>query len=322
MKAKAKNKATGDAAGTGSLAIRAAWLHYVGGMTQSAVAKCLNVPSVKAHRLIAKAVADGAVHVSIEGDIADCIQLEEALCQQYGLSSCEISPDLLEEGVPFRSLGKAGASRLRRWIESGDYSVIGIGHGRTLSAAVKNLPPLEVGETLFVSLLGSLTRNFSANQHDVMHQLAARTRAPAYVMPVPFFANTAEDRQVLLSQKGVSDVFEMARKAPLKFVGIGDVRNDMQLVLAGMIEPDEIEEVIQAGGVGEVLGNFYNRDGQLVETSITPRTLAAPIAGDGEQAVIALAGGANKVEAIKAVLHSGQLSGLITDEATAKSLLR
>jgi DNA-binding transcriptional regulator LsrR (DeoR family) len=44
-----------------SLAIRAAWLHYAGGLTQAAVAKRLGVPSVKAHRLIARAVADGVV---------------------------------------------------------------------------------------------------------------------------------------------------------------------------------------------------------------------------------------------------------------------
>lgn len=50
-----------------SLALRAAWLHFVAGMTQSAVAKRLGLPSVKAHRLIAKAVADGAVKVTIDG---------------------------------------------------------------------------------------------------------------------------------------------------------------------------------------------------------------------------------------------------------------
>ena len=47
-----------------SLAIRAVWLHYAGGLTQSAVAERLGIPSVKAHRLIARAVADGVVKVS------------------------------------------------------------------------------------------------------------------------------------------------------------------------------------------------------------------------------------------------------------------
>ena len=53
-----------------SLAIRAVWLHYAGGLTQAAVAERLGIASVKAHRLIARAVADGVVKMTIDGDIA------------------------------------------------------------------------------------------------------------------------------------------------------------------------------------------------------------------------------------------------------------
>ena len=59
-----------------TLAVRAAWLHYAGGLTQSDVARRLGVPSVKAHRLIARAVADGVVKVTIDGDIVECVELE------------------------------------------------------------------------------------------------------------------------------------------------------------------------------------------------------------------------------------------------------
>jgi DNA-binding transcriptional regulator LsrR (DeoR family) len=37
---------------------------------------------------------------------------------------------------------------------------------------------------------------------------------------------------------------------------------------------------------------------------------------------VAIAGGGGKVEAIRAVLRSGSLHGLITDERTAEALLR
>ena len=113
----AKDRPTGDA--ERSLAIRAAWLHYVGGLRQTEVAKRLGVPLVKAHRLIARVVADGAVKVSIEGDIIECIELEQALAARFSLETCEVAPDLQEEGLPLRALGLAGAERLRRWLESG-----------------------------------------------------------------------------------------------------------------------------------------------------------------------------------------------------------
>lgn len=304
-----------------SLAVRAAWLHYIGGFTQSAVAKRLGIPSVKAHRLIARAVADGVVKVSIDGEIAECANLEVALSTRYGLSYCEVAPDVDDDGLALTTLGHAGADFLRREIERGEADVIGVGHGRTLSAAVHHLPRVATTTIKFVSLLGGLTRNYAANPYDVMHRLAEKTGTQAYVMPVPFFANTQEDREVLLSQRGVSEVFHLARNAALKIVGIGTVDSQAHLVKTGMLQPDEIEEIAGLGGVGEVLGHFFDRKGRLLETSVTARTLTASFSESGKDRIVAIAGGRVKVAAIRAVLHSHRIQGLITDERTARELL-
>lgn len=304
-----------------SLAVRAAWLHYVGGLTQSAVAKKLGVPSVKAHRLIAKAVAEGMVKISIEGDIVECIELENELSERFNLSICEVAPDLGEDGLPLRTLGMAGGSFIRRQLERETHDLVGIGHGRTLAAAVRFMPYVDAKNTRFVSLLGGLTRNYSANPHDVMHQIAEKTRAQAHVMPVPFFANTSEDREVLISQKGVREVFEMAEAATLKIVGIGTVEDDTQLVQSGMIEPEEIRQVVSEGGIGELLGHFFDKDGNHLETTLTSRTLATKLSDIDDTQIVALAGGPEKIAPLRAVLQSGRLSGLLTDERTARILL-
>lgn len=305
-----------------SLAVRAAWLHYVGGFTQAAVAKRLGIPSVKAHRLIARAVAEGVVKVSIDGEIAECANLEVELSTRYGLDYCEVAPDTDDDGLALTTLGHAGASFLRREIERGEAGVIGFGHGRTLSAAVHHLPRVNASGVRFVSLLGGLTRNYAANPYDVMHRLAEKTGTQAYVMPVPFFANTEEDREVLLSQRGVSEVFDLARRADLKVVGIGTVDNQAHLVKSGMLQPDELEEIAGLGGVGELLGHFFDRKGRILETSVTARTLAASFSDNGKDRIVAIAGGPVKTEAVRAVLHSHKLHGLITDERTARDLLR
>lgn len=306
-----------------SLAIRAAWLHYVGGLRQAEVAKRLGVPSVKAHRLIQKAVSEGAVKVSIEGQMVECIELEAALCQRYGLATCEVAPCLEEDGLPLRALGAAGASWLRRCLEQGDDITIGISHGRTLTAAVRSMPHMSRPDVQFVSLLGGLTRNFAANPHDVMHLLAEKTGAQAYVMPVPFFANSVEDRSVLLAQRGIADVLHMAENASLKLVGIGTVSFEAQLVVSGLIQKSEIEAISAEGGLGEMLGHFFDAAGNIIDTALTKRTIAAslgPPLGEGGR-IVALAGGPHKVAAIDAVLNSGRLHGLITDENTARALL-
>ncbi len=304
-----------------SLAVRAAWLHYVAGLTQTAVAKRLGLSSLKAHRLIARAVAEGVVKVSIDGEIVDCAVLEDRLCSRFGLEFCEVAPDLGEDGLPLRALGLVGAAFLRREIERGEVEIIGLGHGRTLAAAIHQLPRFGAGGIRFVSLLGGLTRSYAANPHDVMHQLAEKTGAQAYVMPVPFFANSADDREVLLAQRGVGDIFAAANRAPLKIVGIGTADAGAQLVTTGMIEAGEIDEITAIGGVGEMLGHFFDADGRVLETTLTARTLAVDLDGPPESRIVAIAGGAQKRAAIRAVLASARLTGLITDEATARALL-
>ena len=304
-----------------SLAVRAAWLHYIGGFTQAAVAKRLGIPSVKAHRLIARAVAEGVVKVSIDGVIAECANLEVELSTRYGLTYCEVAPDIDDDTLALTTLGHAGADFLRREIERGEAPVIGLGHGRTLSAAVHHLPRVATTGVKFVSLLGGLTRNYAANPYDVMHRVAEKTGTQAYVMPVPFFANTAEDREVLLSQRGVNEVFQLAKGASLKVVGIGTVDRHAHLVKTGMLQPEEMEDISARGGVGEVLGHFFDRKGRMLETSVTARTLSASFSDDGKDRIVAIAGGKMKAASIRAVLHSHRIQGLITDESTARELL-
>ena len=313
----------GGSDGDDGLSVRAAWLHYVGGLTQAETARRLGVTNVKAHRLIARAAQNGAVKVVIDGEIADCVALEAELSALYGLDYCEVAPEVgpEEADLPLRALGAIGARYLSRAIAAGTETLIGLGHGRTLSAAVAAMPRMEAGATAFVSLLGGLTRNYAANPHDVMHRLAEKTGATAYVMPVPFFANSPEDRAVFLAQRGVAEVMELAEGAPLKIVGIGSAQPAASLVAAGMVQAEEIAAIRAQGGVGEMLGVFYTADGTPIETALTQRTVAAGLSHPGSARVVALAGGAQKTDAIRSVLRSGRLSGLITDEGTARTLV-
>lgn len=305
-----------------SLGLRAAWLHYAGGLTQAAVARKLRLTSVKTHRLIARAVADGAVKLSIDGDIVECLEMEAALSERYGLQVCEVAPDLAEPGLPRRALGIAGASYMARVIDQSSGGPIGLGHGRTLAAAVGELPQRAGDKTRFVSLLGGLTRNFAANPHDVMYRIAERTESPAHVMPVPFCANSVHDKSVLLAQRGVREVFEMAQSAPIKLVGLGTVDTEAQLVRAGMIDQSELDGIVAAGAVGEVLGHFFDADGQQVATPLDGRTLTISLLENtGDDELVAIAGGVDKAASIAAVLESRKLTGLIIDEATSRRIL-
>src|SRR3954447_20009578 len=96
-----------------SLAIRAAWLCYVHGLTQAEAADHLGISRVKVHRLIARAHEQHWVKVFVEGSTAEGIALEDALKSRFGLQSCVVAPagveGARESAARFRSVGSAGA---------------------------------------------------------------------------------------------------------------------------------------------------------------------------------------------------------------------
>jgi DNA-binding transcriptional regulator LsrR (DeoR family) len=70
-----------------------------------------------------------------------------------------------------------------------------------------------------------------------------------------------------------------------------------------------------------MLGHFFDARGRVLETPLTARTLAVDLDGPADSRLVAIAGGGQKVQAIRAVLESGRLTGLITDEPTARALV-
>ena len=303
------------------MAARAAWLHHVEDLTQTEVAKRLGLAPLKAHRLIARAAREGLVRVFVEGPISKCIELERGLTQCFGLAFCRVVPGGDEPGLPLRALGRAAAGFLRGVLDRGEHRVIGVGHGRTLAAMVSATPRCPAERVRFISLLGSLPHVMAANPYDVIYRLADKTSADADVMPVPFLANTPEDRAVLLRQEGVAETLAAAGSATLFLIGIGEVGGRAFLPSSSSIVAREVAGLRQAGAVGEILGHYFDQDGRPVETPLRDKVIGlAAEAIRGRQA-IGVAGGSDKAAAIQSVLRSGLLSGLITDEATARRLV-
>lgn len=304
-----------------NLAARAAWLYFAGGQTQGEVAEALNVPSTKAHRLIARATRDGLIRVFVEGPMAGCIALETELKRRFKLEQCEVVPNVDDGPLPLRTLGTAGARYIRLALDRRRDAVIALGHGRTLAASIDFMPSTPCPGVKFVSLLGGLTRRFAANPFDVIQRLAEKTGAEAYLLPIPFFANSIADKKVLLSQLGIGEVLEMGDTASLLIVGIGEASAASFLHMGGMVGSEEIEAVRKQGATGEVLGHFFTLDGRHIPNDLSDRALAPEPERLRGRRIVAIAGGTTKVAAIRSILASDLLHGLITDETTAHQLI-
>ncbi|MDP5220972.1 sugar-binding domain-containing protein [Ruegeria sp. 2205SS24-7] len=298
------------------LLARAAWLHFMGRLTQSEVAARLGISTTRAHRAIAKAQAGGMVHIVVNATSATCLEMENKLAETFELSMCRVAMDLPERGpIPLRSLGAAGGEWLTQVISSKAHNVVGVSHGRTIAAMVEQLGQTASTDTIFVSLLGGLTRSLAANPYDVIHRLAQKTGADAYLLPVPLFTDSAKDRDVMLAQSMLGESFARMHSATLCIVGIGDLTSSIG------VAQTNAASLAEDGAVAEILGQFIDKDGHKISTALDGRTMAMNLDDLANREVVAIAGGLGKVAPIRAALKSGLLTGLIIDEETARALV-
>ena len=116
-----------------------------------------------------------------------------------------------------------------------------------------------------VSLVGNIAPDGSASFYDVITRVADAVRAPHYPMPLPVIASTVNEKKLLMAQKPVKHVIELARQADVTFVGVGEMGDNAPLLQDGFVNRDEMRALIKAGAVGEVIGWAFDRSGQFIE---------------------------------------------------------
>lgn len=302
------------------LATRAAWLHFVGGHSQSDIADMLSLSRVKVNRLIAQAQREGRVKTFVEGGVDGCIRLEQEICGRFGLQRCTVVPNVSAMDPPLDVLGVAGAQFLLQLAEQPEIRLIGLGTGRTLSAMARALPELDRKDLDFVSLFGTFRPSTALDPYDVVNVLAGKVAGRCFTMPVPFVVDAAETRELLVSQTFIRPIVEMQCKADVNFVGIGSVDPGAHLTTIGMLTAEEMESARVQGGIAEFAGNFFDSDGQEIENPIGDRVIGQTAAALRHAKTMLIAGGHQKVAAISAALKTGVCWHFITDEATAKQL--
>nr|WP_202597316.1 sugar-binding transcriptional regulator [Halomonas icarae] len=303
-------------------AARAAWLSYVGGRTQDEIAAQLGVSRPGVQRLLALARQEGLVKVRIDHPIANCMALAEAIRDHFGLAFCDVAPadvDAAASGAPY--LAVAAAERLSRYLDRTDPLTLSLGTGRSVRAMVEALSRIERPQHRFVSLVGNVARDGSANRYDGVMILADKTGGERFLLPAPVVAGSVTEKEALRDQRLYQAIVEVASQAEAAFVGVGRIDRQATLFQDHFISEAELDELLSLEAVGELLGWPMNAQGELVDCSTSRRVTSLPLEMFRDQTLVALAGGRDKGPAILAALRGGWLKGLVTDEHAARHIV-
>ena len=316
-----------------ALIVRTAWLYYVAGLNQEETATRLGLHRSRVNRLLSEARERGLVSVTIHHDGARDIETEHKIAQAFGLDFCLSTPAIgfeprsagdaaamrMQGLIARRAVGNAGANFLRGKLQNGPIKV-GVSWGRTIEQVAQQLSGVRNPQALFISLLGSLTRNSASNPFEVVQAFAARTGGEGHFLPVPFIADTEADRDVLLSQRSVAEAMALGRSADLFLISAGELTETSFLRMQDMLSSEELASIRARGAVCDTLGRLFDAQGAEIHHPLSSRTLAVEPENLRGRHVVLLAGGLEKVDAISALLRAGLVSGLIVDGDTGLAI--
>ncbi len=267
------------------------------------------------------AVSEGLIKVRVDHPIASCLDLAERLRGRFALDLVEVVPSDPDSSSTTIGIAEAAAAEIERRLRQPAPLVMAIGTGRTLKAEIEQLPPMDCPQHKIVSLTGNISPDGSAAFYNVIFTMADRIKARSFPMPLPVIASSPGEREMLLSQPMIQPTLALAAQADITFVGIGDLGPRAPLYEDGFISEADLKALQRAGGVGEIVGWVFDREGRLIEGLTNDRVASASLPSREKSLVVALAMGERKLPGILAAVSRRLINGLITDERTAEALL-
>ncbi|MBK3843903.1 sugar-binding transcriptional regulator [Paraburkholderia aspalathi] len=296
-------------------------MYFVEEMTQNEIAQKLGVGRVTVVRLLAAARERNEVKISIGDRLAECVEAERLLERRFGIDEAIVVPISARGADATGPVSAAAGAYVSSLVRPG--MRIGVGWGRTLVSSLAFMDERTVEKLSVVSLLGGIMKARKFNPAEFAWRFASLFQADCYLMTAPLLVDSAETRQTLIEHCGLRDIFEMAKSLDAVVLGAAGTGADATSHLSKFITNADRASVIKAGAVGDVLFNFFDADGELIDHPINDRVMSVPLEIIKKVPMRVLAaGGASKVAALAGALKLLKPTVLITDEYTAIDVLK
>lgn len=238
--------------------------------------------------------------------------LEAYLAERMGLSRVCIVPgdiDLNQELLI--ELGKVAGRFVRDAVK--DDWIVAVTGGTTMAETARNIPPGSLkNRVLVVPARGGLGEDVEIQANTIVADMARRLGASYRLLHVPDGLGE-EAYAKLLEERRVQEVVSLGKRADLLIHGIG-----VPQVMAAIrdLNWDDLVRLAAKPMVGEACNIYFAADGSPALETPTVGPCLEDLAR--VELVVAVAGGHSKAEAILAVVKSGFIDVLITDQGAAE----
>ncbi|MCT4708575.1 sugar-binding transcriptional regulator [Enterobacteriaceae bacterium H16N7] len=307
------------------LLVKIATLYYLEGRKQSDIAELLSLSQSFVSRAITRCQKEGVVKISVVQPSNIFLNLEKGIEERYGLKQAvivDVEEDASDAAIK-RAIGSAAAHYLETRLRPRD--LIGISSwSSTIRAMVDAVHTQNLKASGIIQLLGGVGPNGNVQATILTQTLAQHLNCEAWLLPSQSIEGSMEEKNRLVASKDVADVIARFDEVDIAIVGIGSLEPSQLLKTSDNYYHDEMLKMLaERNAVGDICLHYYDKQGNAVL-----RNEEDPVIGMELEKVkkcpnvVALAGGAEKVAAIKGALTGGYIDVLITDYPSARLLLK
>jgi len=305
---------------------RVAELYYIHDINQIQIARKFNFSKAKICRLIKEAKKKKIIEFNIKKDPRSKVELEESVEKKFNLQEVivysEIGSKQYDNSLILEEIGSIGASFIERIIK--DDMNIAIGGGKTLYNVFKKVRPKRKYKVDIFSTLGGISLSKAEYQNnDLIKMLCERIGGTCHPIYLPIMLKKLIDRDTLLDENELLEIVKSPSLIDYYIAGVGPVSRKSHYYTLGFFNDKFIKSLKDKNIVGEIGLNFFDNDGNFIESGIEDRVVNLRI--DTIKKIknkVVIATGKEKIISLKGLLRSGIPDVLTTDENTAREIIK
>ncbi|MTI94603.1 MAG: hypothetical protein FH749_03815 [Firmicutes bacterium] len=307
-----------------SLMVAVAQLCYQKGKTQEEIAEMLEISRPKVSRLLSQARENGIVEITVRNPIAQNTVIQQKLKQAFALQDAIVTPmavDQQEVIVP--QIARAAAEYIGENLP--EQAILGMGRGHSIYEMANKLPADQTLQPTVIPLSGGLGEGDAGYPiTEILTRTATALGGKSKYLYAPALVSGKQIRESVLAEPHSQEVVQLWDKMDWAVLGIGAIPT-----LRRLEDPDfyrglqAFVQEVKEKPVADFCLWFVLQNGLIPTTSNQNGLIAAtPEQISRARVRMAVAGGIGKARAIYAVLKTGLLNVLVTEERTAEEILR
>lgn len=300
-----------------ALMAQVARLHYVEEQPHTEIGAALGISRFKVARYLARARDEGVVTITIHDVGLPDPALSARLAEALGLQSCLVIRSHGDQDNVRQQIGAAAADLLASTVRPGE--VLGVTWGRTLTSTTSQLTTLP--RVTVVQLTGFVSGELGASPIEIIRHTTQRAGGSVYPIFSPLFVQDADTAENLKQHPDIAQAMSLFPAVTTAVLSVGSWDPPITQVRE-VLPPQDVEHATRMGCVADIAGILVRADGQLVDPEFQRRCVS--ISYDELTAVprvIGVAGGAEKADAVRAVVRAGLITSAVVDHELAEAAL-